>query len=286
MRNGIMITQTDRDALAGHPLHAITPPGGPYRFGLFHHDRLTTKGIYREAKSVAKLAVRPRNDPRKFLIFCRPRSGSSLLNDLLNQVEGVLCAGEMLHYAVVAPVAYLDRCARTLPGSAFGAKLLTYQMLEIQRVRDPLRLFQRFVSCGFSLIHLRRDTFDQTLSLATSFETRDFQARPKPERKPVPSFPLDRDAFLHMLRWNAATLDFEDRLMSHFPHLTIEYETGLKRSDDHQATIDRVCDYIGISSSPVSAQRKRVSGGKPLVSNVEELREAALSLRPDFAPTV
>ena len=95
--------------LSDHRVHAIPPVGDPYVLGRWHKGRNSLRGYAREAIVKARLAIRAQYDmPEKFVIFGRPRSGSTLLSRLLGQVHGLRCTGEMLNYAMVDPRGYLD----------------------------------------------------------------------------------------------------------------------------------------------------------------------------------
>ncbi len=69
--------------LENHIVHSIRPTGSPYRFGKFHKNRVSLNGYKRELTTLIKRFF-VNGHPQKFLIFGRPRSGSTLLNELLN----------------------------------------------------------------------------------------------------------------------------------------------------------------------------------------------------------
>jgi hypothetical protein len=153
--------------LQSHPVHAIAPVGDPYVLGLWHKDRASWRGYAYEARVAAKALLR-QGDPAKFLMLGRPRSGTTLLYRLLRQVPGLHCDGEVLHHAVLAPRAFLNRLAAIKQARAWGGKLLSYQMFEVQRIRDHAGFLEGLVEDGFLLIHIRRDTYAQCLSLSTA----------------------------------------------------------------------------------------------------------------------
>ena len=80
--------------LSAHPVHAIPPVGDPYVLGRWHRDRVSARGYLLEAR-VALKALVVRGRPERFLILARPRSGTTLLYRLLDQVPGLECDGEM-----------------------------------------------------------------------------------------------------------------------------------------------------------------------------------------------
>ena len=143
--------------------------GSEPREGLFRHihpHRLRLGGVLMEAK--VWLKSKTRNDrPIPFVIYARPRSGTTLLVNLLNQVQNLRCDGELLHDLVLRPVGFLhDLAKRSGPETeAYGVKLLSYQLMEVQKITRPISFFDRISSIGYKVIHLTRATWAQNLSL-------------------------------------------------------------------------------------------------------------------------
>lgn len=267
--------------LTEHP--AYTAPRvsrRPYRFG-FHPDALKPGGYAMEAKVLAKSLTASDTERKKFLVFGRARSGTTLLGRLLDQVEDLTCEGEMLHDGVLAPRRLLNGLARKATTSAYGCKLLSYQLVEVQRVRTPARFFHQLHEDGFKLIHIERNTVDQVLSLLTAMESHAFTPEEvKKLGRPDGTLHIDAALFGKALTTNLAFLDLERQLMAQVPHLHITYERDLDDPGVHQATVDKICAFVGVPSTPVEAPvRKRRAGRREdRFSNYAELREIARSM--------
>ena len=257
------------EALSAHPVHEIVPIGDPYFLGRWHKDRANYRGYWVEAKVWTKSLI-VNNNPAKFLIVGRPRSGTTLLRRLLNQVPGVHCDGEILHHAVFGPHAFLNRLAKIKRSKAYGSKLLTYQMFEVHKIADPVRFLTDLVSDGYTLIHLRRETFDQALSLSVAQCGLGYHVHANEDAKPR-ELALDVDRFVAQVRYNLAMLDYEDLLFSRLPHLCLQYEEALVGAEAHQRTVDRVCKEIGVPSGPVAADLVR-QAARTTVTNLAVLR--------------
>lgn len=261
-----------RQALAAHPVHDIPPVGDPYVWGRFHKDRASLRGYAFEARVWAKSIVK-RTDPRKFLMVGRPRSGTTLLRRLLNQVEGLQCDGEMLHHAVLAPHAFLNRLAGIKDTPVYGSKLLSYQIFEVQRIGDPAHFFEGLLADGYTLIHVRRATFDQALSLSVAQAGLGYHQRAG-EVAGRRDVTLDPDLFVRQVRHHKAMLDYEDLLFSHLPHLIVQYEDDLLHAETHQCCVDRICFALGLASGPVTADLAR-QAARTEVTNLADLQAAA-----------
>lgn len=261
-----------RRDLASHTVHDIPPIGAPYVLDRWHKDRSSFSGYAFEARVFAK-SLLVRNTPRKFLMVGRPRSGTNLLRDLLNQVEGVHCDGEMLHHAVLAPQAFLNRLAGIKRAKVYGSKILTYQIFEVQPIADVAGFFEALIADGYTLIHVRRDTFDQALSLTVAQAANTYHIAANEERQ-TRTLTIDPDHFAHQIRHNHAVLAYEDRLFSELPHIGVRYEDDLRRAEQHQPTVDRLCTALGIAPTPVKARVSRVSD-KVVVTNLDALQAVA-----------
>ena len=264
-----------RMALAGHPVHDIPPVGDPYVFGCWHKDRFNWRGYAFEARVNAK-ALWVRNSPKKFLMVGRPRSGTSLLKGLLNQVDSIHCDGEVLHHAVMNPRRFLNRLAGIKSTPVYGSKILTYQFFEVQMISDPAAFLEALLVDGYTLVHVRRATFDQALSLSVAQAGHGYHIKTGATGS-VQEVTVDEDRFANQLRHHAAMLNYETLLFSKLPHLRVQYEDDLKRVATHQATIDRICAALGVAPSPVMAELERTSERRQ-ITNLDSLRSRAESI--------
>jgi LPS sulfotransferase NodH len=244
--------------------------------GRWHRSSLSLQGFWTEAKVLGSSLITPANrDIKTFLIIGRARSGTTLLTRLLNAHPDVRCGGEVISRRVLAPAQYLGRLARKSPTAAYGAKLLSFQMVQVQRLRDPVGFLSRLDRNGFRFIHLRRDTFAQTLSLNMAQSSKVFHLKDERPGKQASTAPatIDIDDFLRRLEWSEMLLDYELHCLKDFPHLTITYEEDLEKQDRHQATADRVFDWIGVPSAPVTGGMRKVLASDPskVIANYDSL---------------
>ncbi len=261
-------------ALANHALHTTEPAGDPYVLGRWHHGRASLRGYQRELRVHVKTLIKRPAHPRKFLIVSRPRSGTTLLRGLLNQVPGIRCDSELLGHAVLAPQLYLNRLARTRGEAAYGIKVLSYQLFEVQNMGDRAPDFlEDLLADGYTLIHLRRDTFDQVMSLCKARTAQLYHA-PSDRKIETREITIDPEHFMRQLRASRAAQDYEDLLFSKLPHLRLQYEDDLMDGAAHQNTVDRVCAAIGVPSGPVEAALARVAK-KIIVTNLDALQALA-----------
>jgi len=257
-----------------------------YVGGLWHPGRASLRGLWTEARVLGASLTAPMNrDVGKFLIISRARSGSTLLTQLLNSHPQVRCDREVLARRVLFPRAYLNRLAHKNTATAYGAKLLSYQMAQVQRFRDPAGFLAGLGQDGFRFIHLQRDTFAQTVSLAMAQSRRFFHQKTDPgagvgkhipeteAKKARAPVQVDVEDFIRRLEWNDMLLDYERHCLRDLPHLVIAYETGLQSPEAQQQTADQVFDWIGVPAAPVSGGLKKILPPDPtaMIANYDAL---------------
>lgn len=271
-----MTSRRDLDrAFARHPVVGSEPRGDIYgRIGI-HPDRLSPRSLKMELRVWGKSLLR-NDDPKPFVIYGRPRSGTTLLVRLLDQVPAVRCDGELLHFFLLSPMGFLRRLPKRAGPDvrAYGVKLISYHLMEIQRIRRPLAFFDRIVGYGYSVVHLTRNTWDQTLSLAKAHATGVYFSKADDARV----LRLNPDRFLELLKWNEDMLDYEQKVMSHVAHFAVDYDRDLSEAARHQPTVDALCSYLGVPSAEVGINMRR-TGGKGGLQKVENMEEVVAHVR-------
>lgn len=102
-----------------------------------HPHRFVSKGFRMEAR-ITLSALRRRANPKRFMVYGRPRSGTTLLNHLLNQLPDVQADGELMHFGLARPHSFPAVAARNSKRPFYGFKLLSYQSMDVQRITRPL----------------------------------------------------------------------------------------------------------------------------------------------------
>lgn len=256
------------DQFERHEAVGSEPKAG-YLFGRIHPHRFRRTGVLTEARVWAKSLGR-NDQTTPFLIFGRPRSGTTVLVRLLDQVPNIRCDGELLHFGLISPLGLLSRLPRRAGSAAYGVKLLSYQLTEVQRIRRPIAFFDRVQEMGYRVVHLRRDTWSQTLSLARAQASKVYFV----DRSAVirPDLRLDPHKFLDLLAWNDRMLGYEDAIMAHVPHHAVQYEAALQDQTQHQKTVDDLCRMLNVPSAAVTARTVR-TGEAQTVVNMNDIKD-------------
>jgi len=256
-------------------IHEMEPVDTQYVLGRWHHDRVSLGGFGVEARVFLKSLVIPRTDNRRFLIVGRARSGTTLLTRLLNGHSRIHCDGEVLKRNVLAPLSHLEKLADKSNAAVYGAKFLSYQMVQVHRIKDPTLVARELRRRGFALIHLKRDTFFQTLSLAVA-QRRSFYHSDQGRTQLEGMIWIEPEEFCKRIAWSEALLAYEREFFSEVEHLTVDYDLELVDRDEQRATLDRICNALGVPTETVATPLKKVLSTEPseILENYDEIAEA------------
>lgn len=218
---------------------------------------------------------RPPLAPRRFAIFCRGRSGSTVLTSLLNAVEGIHCDKEILRLPVEEPRLHIDAlCARS-EAPCYGFKILSYQLKDVQPIADGPAFLRDLLDSGFRLLYLRRtNLLRHALSNIAAREHGFHVLKNEPGSAPAERrLTVEPEQVLQWMRGSDGLARYEASTLTGLPHLSLTYEEHLEDEGQHQATVDRICDYLEVSSGPVQTDHRKAAPRdlSSYVTNHEEL---------------
>ncbi len=269
------MARAETDILA--QVMSAPPVDTTYVAGRWHHDRATLYGYWIEARVLASMLLqRQPGAENRFLIIGRARSGTTLLTDLLNAHLAVQCDREVLHFALARPAAHLERLAAKCPCGTYGAKLLSYQMVQVHRMADPRGFLAGLAGRGWRLIHLERDTFAQTLSLHKAQGSGRYHSDQGTRAKPSGPLVLEPEDFARRLEWNDLLLRYEHWCLQDLTHLHVSYDRDLATAEQQSAAMARIFDWIGVPDAPVQTTLEKVLPPDPtrLIANFDAVADA------------
>ncbi|MFB6097515.1 MAG: hypothetical protein ABEK84_00055 [Salinibacter sp.] len=241
------------------------------------HGYLFARQQFRHLQAqLAHLSGRPLPETR-FILFGRGRSGTTALVSMLDDVPGVQCEGEVLHNYVPFPYGHvLGRTARC-PATAYGCKILSYQIKDVQRPPGRREDFIRTLHYehGFQILYLRRTNLLRH-ALSNIRARRDTFHRKKSDPDDGPrALHVDPDHVVEWIESSEALNEYEHALLDDVSYLSLTYEEHIRQAEDHQSTVDTVCDFLGIESGPVESSYRKVAPPslRDQVANYEELAQ-------------
>ncbi|HUP91365.1 MAG TPA: hypothetical protein VM074_03890 [Solimonas sp.] len=219
----------------------------------------------------------PPLSPIRFVIFGRGRSGSTALVSLLNSLPQVRCEGEILHHPVPFPRAHvLARCANS-GSAAYGCKILSYQVLRVQRIRQRDDFVRRLHRDGFSILYLKRENLIYHALSNIRARAYGFHVR-SGERPHGQKIRLDPGELLHWIDGSEQLDRFEAQALRDVPHLALTYERDLADEARQQAAVRRICAHTGIAYEPARCEWRKVSP-RTLRESIENYDELAAALQ-------
>lgn len=242
-------------------------------------DTLNLRGLKAYADHVLHLAryrlLRPALSATRFVIFGRGRSGTTTLVSLLNAHPSIVCEGEILSRPVFWPLEHvLAHCANA-SASVYGCKILSYQLSQVQPLRQRTAFVHQLCDHGFRVIYLRRrDLLRHALSNLRAREF-GFHARTS---ETVPSAPIvvDPQALMQWLHGSASLAAFEAESLQTVPHLSLIYEDHLADDSHHQMTANTVCDFLGLAPAVVASSYRKLSpvALREAIGNYDQVAQA------------
>ncbi len=195
----------------------------------------------------------------KFIIFSRPRSGSRLLQELLDSHPGICCEGELLcpqeRYVPTRAMRWLIslRPRPFFEFRRFRARRFVYgfrlMVFHAPGCWSKLRDLQRK---GWIVVYLhRQDLFQQALSNVVALDRYRWH-RKEGDPADASAYSIDPDRVVSDIRWLRNLQRKEAQRVADIAAVSISYEDDLLSAERWQATADGVCDALGLPPAPVT----------------------------------
>jgi LPS sulfotransferase NodH len=216
-----------------------------------------------------------RSPRARFVIVSLGRSGSSLLQELLNAHPDIRCEGEILARRARAPRLLVSRRAALSRKPAYGFKLLHYQLWQVQQV-EPANFLGWLRRRGFVLVYLRRHNLLRQALSNVSARRYGFHQRGRNVASARERIEVDPDELGYWLDGLAADDAKYQDYLSGVPHIEVVYEDDLIDEPSQQATVRRICAELGVTYAPVETDLVRLAPARiaDLVSNYDDLVSA------------
>ncbi len=195
--------------------------------------------------------------------------------NLLQQLKNVHCDGEILSHRIPFPRVHVDAlCARSTT-QVYGCKILSFQLCDLQPIPSGHDFLSRLFDDGYRIIYLKRD--DVLRHAVSNIAARRFafhQKKADSARRPN-SIHIDPQELLLWMEGSLSLDDYERRVLRNIPHLQLTYERDLEHESDHQRTVDRICDFVGITTGEVRCEYRKSTPASltEYIANYEELAE-------------
>jgi hypothetical protein len=190
------------------------------------------------------------NHKRNFLVYTLGRTGSTLLQTLINNLPSSQCEGEILSSAVSDPVSFVIERSERAKELIYGFKVKTSHIQK--SLLDPKDFLKEMHDYGFKFIHLERENvLKMVLSYLYARDTGSFFhykswlsfLRSKPE------ITVDIDELFKLLEENTLLKKYDKKLLENYNHLHLSYEQNLEKQSSHSDCLNKVSEFLNCSRS-------------------------------------
>ncbi|MBN1147487.1 MAG: sulfotransferase [Anaerolineales bacterium] len=231
-------------------------------------------GYVKEAITYTSFAFRPKKAPQvKFVIYGIPRSGTTLLVNLLNSHPMVHCDGELLIRRLFFPKLYIRCRAKLAHAEVYGFKLLI-DHFENQNIPDPADYLVELHETGYKVVSLKRQNlFRAALSSLYGYHRGKFHHTKTEGDLKHSLMSVSSEALLEKIERFEHLVAAHEQVLGQLPNLELFYERDLLNESQHQTTVDRIADYLGIPRAKVMTDLVKVAADdiSQFISNADEL---------------
>lgn len=227
----------------------------------------------------------------KFVILSQPRSGSTLLAEMLNSHSSIQCDGELFNkkrfkskwgkvkqfIANYWPYFIVWFYQRNQKKAHYGFKLHSSHLKNTEKFINTLH------NKGFIILDLRRNDIVKTaFSAAIALTTNQWSVRRKEERLTAP---IEINPAILFIRLEHAEdkNNLQNKLVANKNAIQIQYETDLEDETKHAEFSKRICEQLQIPVEPLTCQliktdvrplSERVSNYQSLIEQIKNSRFA------------
>jgi len=231
---------------------------------------------YREIATYGSALVKnPKTPKQKFVVFFRPRAGSNLVVDLINSHPEVYCDGEIFGVGhvgkVLFPKLYLKgRWLRANNKNVYGYKINLNQI--VKQGFGPKIFLSDLQQQDCKIIYTERlNSLRQAASFLIAEKRKKWVGTA--ENQLTGKVSIDCHALVSKIERLEKAISLEKELLAPYPYLHLAYETDLLSAEQHQATSDRVFEFLGLESLPVKTERVKTAPSHNLADVIENYDE-------------
>lgn len=198
----------------------------------------------------------------KFLILSPPRSGSSLLQELINSHPRIHCEGELLtadwgylrsewlaYFLSKYPFPYFEYRRLRAPREAhYGFKYMSFHLMV-----NPNKVTRCLKNWGWKVILLsRKDQLAQAVSNLLALRCGVYRRRLNDAEGNLGQVQLDVGAVAQELRYFEKSAKMLEDICETLDPFRIVYEQDLRESKDWAPSLARLFEYLDVPAHPVS----------------------------------
>ncbi len=196
---------------------------------------------------------------RKFVLFGRGRSGSTLLQTMLDSHSKIDCQGEILRYRTLQPLPYVQNTMHRSTAPVRGFKLLSYQLRDLCSTKNQFRFRDWLEINNVSVVHLQRtNLFRHALSNLYARQRQAYHSTDK-KAEAHATIHIDVDELINWMEGSKTLLDYELEFLDGLPRHEVIYENDLATPEAQTATYNAITKSLGLEPEPIQVQLKKIT---------------------------
>lgn len=209
---------------------------------------------------VKLLGITQKNEKRKVLIFGQGRTGSTLLEDLIESTGDFKAHGELLNTDWYSGANALEELIDKSESCEkhFICHVKVYQLTrDACPPIDAKEFIDSLVKRGWKIIYLkRRNQIGLALSSIVARERNIYHSE---EQLPNIKINLDFDVFISHIEYLSQWYKQEKEALSDVDYHEVIYEDNLLNRVNHQRTIDNILNYLGLPTKMAESRHKKTN---------------------------
>ena len=203
---------------------------------------------------------------KKFVIYTRGRTGSTILCDLINCHPDVFCDVEIFNFLyskskIAFPINYIKSCSKRatiLNKPVYGFKVKISQLRIEHKYNDYDQILMTLYKEGWKFIHLKRiNHIKHKLSNILANETNIYHLKEN-EKHIETKIEVNCEYLMASINFSEEIERTEEENLKDIPHLKIIYEEDISDNTRHQETANKVFAFLGLKEHPVKSEYKKV----------------------------
>ncbi len=226
--------------------------------------------------------AKPKNRKVTFILFAQGRTGSTVLTDLIKKSSQIHCDGEIfgafMPIKILFPTYYKRSLARVSTAPIYGYRIKIYDLIMFHNhtFQESIEFMRNEFNNGNKIIFLNRENkFRQAMSSLVA-EARGTYHQKKGANGLAEKVVVDAKSIPERIEKLKQFSSWEKEALAGFDYLEINYEKDLLPPDRHQATLDRITEFLGVEACAADSQYKRSSDDD--ISKYVENHEEVLSI--------
>lgn len=237
----------------------------------YHNLKFRSKELAIYLKALNKKESTFKN---KFFIFGQGRTGSTLLCSLLNSHPQIFADLEILFNHVYFPEYYVESKSKLNLNSVYGFKVKCYQLTRKQNINNPRQFVVDLINNNWKMIYLKRNNLFRHAISNIMAKKRGYFHLDKNQNKPSSEkIYIDYDDLMQRMTNREKYLEIESKILEGLNYIEIVYEEDLINPLKHQTTVDKIYNFLGIQSYPISTNLQRTvpDNISSLIQNYDEI---------------